>query len=177
MVQKETEPDVVQRQRTKGAKGWETEGKRPCPANTLLKLLMKDKLLYSRKVRERRETKPSKEREMRLQRIRDRQAAENSEERDWRLHQTRTNQHAKLAVETRRTWLHWICQHALLVKKDFLTLFHPKLCVLIWRVVILYPPMSHSTAHSGSPQMLCIYTSSYSGWSTETVGMVHNRIW
>ena len=25
-----------------------------------------------------------------------------------------------------QTWLHWIRQHALLVQKDFLTLFHPK---------------------------------------------------
>ena len=47
--------------------------------DALLKLLVKDKPLYSGKVRERRETKPP--RGTRLEQMRDRQAAENSEER------------------------------------------------------------------------------------------------
>ena len=52
--------------------------------NTLLKLLLKDKPLYSGKVHGRREMKtPRRETEDNLQ-------------------QTRTNQHAKLAVETQR---------------------------------------------------------------------------
>ena len=51
--------------------------------DALLKLLVKDKPLYSGKVRERRETKPrSEERGTRLEQMRDRLAVENSEERD-----------------------------------------------------------------------------------------------
>ena len=56
MAQKETEPDVLQRERNKGAKGHESWGRGTVP-NALLKLLVKDKPLCSRKVHERRETK------------------------------------------------------------------------------------------------------------------------
>ena len=56
MAQKETEPDVS-RQRTKAAKGVETEGEGPCQTR-YSKLLVKDKPLYSGKVHERRETNP-----------------------------------------------------------------------------------------------------------------------
>ena len=52
MAQKETDPDVLQRQRTKGAKGWEIEGEGPCQTR-YSKLLVKDQPLYSRKVRKR----------------------------------------------------------------------------------------------------------------------------
>ena len=54
-----------------------------------------------------------------------------------------------------------IRQHALLVQKDFLTLFHPKpnecvrfdleSCDFMCTYTVVYPPMSHSTTHSGSP--------------------------
>ena len=60
-----------------------------------------------------------------------------------------------------QTWLHWIRQHALLVQKDFLTLFHPKpnecvhfdleSCNFMCTYTVVYPPMSHSTARSGLP--------------------------
>ena len=66
--------------------------------NALLKLLVKDKPLYSGKVPV--STMANKERKMMLQQMRDRLAAENPEERERRLQQTSTNQHARLAVKT-----------------------------------------------------------------------------
>ena len=99
MVQKETEPDMLQRQRTKGAKGWETESedraKRATQTASERQATLQQKSTWKKG------NEPSEERETRLQRMRDRLAAQNSEERDWRLQQTRTDQHAKLAVETR----------------------------------------------------------------------------
>ena len=46
----ETEPDVLQRQQNKGAKGWKAAGEGWFMLGTLLKLLVKDKLLHSGKV-------------------------------------------------------------------------------------------------------------------------------
>ena len=46
---KETEPDVLQRQRNKGVKGLKS-GRRGIMLGALLKLLLKDKLLHSGKV-------------------------------------------------------------------------------------------------------------------------------
>ena len=48
MAQKETEPDVLQRQRTIGAKGRENQGEGPCQTH-YSKVLVKDKPLYSGK--------------------------------------------------------------------------------------------------------------------------------
>ena len=77
----------------------------------LLKLLVKDKPLYSRKVlvsarmanetSKERETRPPRRRETRLQQMRDRLAAENPEERKRTLQQS-TNQFERLPVETPR---------------------------------------------------------------------------
>ena len=46
---KKTEPDVLQRQQNKGAKGLKS-GRRGIMPGALLKLLLKDKLLHSGKV-------------------------------------------------------------------------------------------------------------------------------
>ena len=97
MAHKETEPNVLQRQRTKGVKGWETESGGPCQtcySNCKWKRSHFTAEKYAKKGNE-----TSEEREMRLQLMRDRLAAEHSKEREWRL---QTNQHAKLAVETWR---------------------------------------------------------------------------
>ena len=64
--------------------------------NVLLKLLVKDKPLYSRKVREKRETN--------LRGERNEVTADERQTDSWKLRerqQTRTNQHVKLAVENR----------------------------------------------------------------------------
>ena len=58
-----------------------------------------------------------------------------------------------------QTWLHWTLQHAQLVEKDFLALFHPRLngCLRF----DCYPPMWHSTPCSGlSHDTLHLYTPS-----------------
>ena len=85
MAQKETEHDGLQRQRTKEAKGWETEGEEPCQtcySNCERKSTLQRKSTWTKG------NETSEERETRLEQMRDRQGAGNSEERDWRLQQT-----------------------------------------------------------------------------------------
>ena len=59
---KETEPDVLQRQWNKGAKGWKSGGRGIMPG-PLLKLLVKDELLHSGKVPINTELRPWGERD------------------------------------------------------------------------------------------------------------------
>ena len=102
MAQKETELDVLQRQRNKGVKGWESWGRGTTP-NVLLKLLVKDKSLYSGKV-------PTSTKEWQTRPPRRGKRHYSGWETDWqlkpwgereRLQQTSTNQHTRLEVETR----------------------------------------------------------------------------
>ena len=68
-----------------------------------------------------------------------------------------------------QTWLHWIRQHALLVQKDFLALFHPKpneclrfdleSCNLMCTYTVVTQPCHIPPLAQARPMMICIYTS------------------
>ena len=178
MAQKETEPDMLQRQRAKGAKGWESWGWGTVP-NALLKLLVKDKPLYSGKVRE---TKPP-----RREKHYSREAPTNAN--GWQLNPPRIEIRV-LKYKVQRTTayaattptvpfkakmsyqqLHWTRQHAQLVEKDFLAPFHPKpngclrfdleSCNLMCTYTVVTHPCDIPPLAQARPMMLCIYTSYY----------------
>ena len=68
-----------------------------------------------------------------------------------------------------QTWLHWTRQHAQLVQKHFLALFHPKpngylhfhleSCNLMCTYTVVSNPCQIPPLAQARPMMLCIYTS------------------
>ena len=82
-----------------------------------------------------------------------------------------------------QTWLHWTRKHALLAQKDpnGCLRFDLESCNLMCTYTACsYQPMWHSAARSGLPNVLCIYTSIFTGlvtWMSKLGWSVNYSSW